>query len=66
MDSILQLEVGVICKTKSVLGRVRSACMLVLRLYNVIVASQHVVHTIPDKCCTRHDFVKTVWPQAYE
>ena len=31
--------------------------MLVLRLCSVIVDSQHVVQV--------HDFMKTVWPQAY-
>ena len=31
--------------SKSVLGRVRNSCMLVLRLCFVIVASQHVVDT---------------------
>jgi hypothetical protein len=35
-------------RTKSVLGRVRNSCILVLRLCCVKVASQH----IPDKCCT--------------
>ena len=30
---------------KSVLGRVHSSCMLVLRLCSVMVASQHVVDT---------------------
>ena len=31
--------------TKSVLGRVPSSCMLVLRLWSVMVASQHIVDT---------------------
>ena len=47
--------------TKSGLRRVRNSCMLVLRLCSVIAASQHVVDTRQI-----HDFMKIVWPQAYE
>ena len=41
--------------------------MLVLRLHasSVIVASQHVVDT-GQNAVQVHDFMKTVWPQAYE
>ena len=38
-------SVRAIYSTKSVLGRVRSSCMLVLRLCSVMIASQHVVDT---------------------
>ena len=46
--------------TKSVLGRVRNLCMLVLRLCCVMVASHYVVDT-------GHvlDLVKTMWSRVY-
>jgi hypothetical protein len=41
---------------------VPSSCMLVLRLCSVMVGSQQVVDTSVEV----HDFVKTLWPQAYK
>ena len=45
---------------KSVLGRIRNLCMLVLRLCCVMVASRHVVDT-----GQVHDLVKIVWSTVY-
>ena len=49
------------CITKSVLGRVRNLCMLVLRLCSVMVASLHIVDTRQV-----YDLVKTMWSTVYD
>ena len=55
--SILSLPIYILL----VLGRVRNLCMLVLRLFCVMVASHYVVDTRQV-----HDLVKTVWSTVYE
>ena len=52
--------------TKSVLGRVRSSCMLVLRLCYMCDGGVTVRSRYQTNAVQLHDFMKTVWPQAYE